>query len=109
LRIGAKPDRQLLLNAFGYAHLPRQGHEGVNVRVYCGDKQIAEWKFSPSEAEGNRPRWLSAPLPASEQLDDILEIILEIEGATSPYAEGLSGDRRVLGLGLFKLSITAGR
>jgi glycosyltransferase involved in cell wall biosynthesis len=107
LRIGAKPDRQLLLNAFGFARLPRSGQEGVNVRVYCGDQRIAEWKFSSEEPEGNRPHWLSAPLPASEEPDGILQLVFEIEGATSPYAEGLSGDRRLLGFGLFKLSVTA--
>jgi glycosyltransferase involved in cell wall biosynthesis len=107
VRIGAKPDRQLFLNAFGFAYLSQQGGQGLNVRVYCGDERIAEWKFGSADPEGNQPRWLSAPLPASESLDDILEFIFEIEGATSPYAGGLSGDRRVLGLGLLKLSITA--
>ncbi len=105
LKISARPDRQLFLNAFAFAHLPRQDHEGVNVRVYCGDKRIAEWKFNPAEAEGGRPRWFSAPLPAPEHLEGILEFYFEIQGSTSPYAEGLSHDRRILGLGLCKLSI----
>src|SRR4029077_8845665 len=90
--------------AFAFAHLPRQDHEGVNVRVYCGAKQIAEWKFNPAE-EGSRPRWVSAPIPLPEHREGILEFVFEIEGATSPYAEGLSHDRRTLGLALCKISI----
>jgi glycosyltransferase involved in cell wall biosynthesis len=106
LRTGAKPDGPLFLKAFGLAHLPRQGSE-INVRVYCGGQRIAEWKFNSREQQENRPRWLSAPLPASEMPSGILQFIFEIEGATSPHAEGLSGDKRVLGLGLVKMSITA--
>jgi hypothetical protein len=32
-------------------------------------------------------------------------LVFEIEGASSPHAEGLSHDRRVLGLALCKLTI----
>jgi hypothetical protein len=105
VKLGAKPDRQLFLNAFAFAHLPRQDHEGVSVRVCCGGKPIAEWTFTPAEARGGGPRWVSAPLPAPEHLDGALDFVFEIEGASSPFAEGLSHDRRVLGLGLCKLSI----
>lgn len=108
LRLAAKPDRALFLNAFAFGHVPRPDH-AVNVRVRCGDTQIAEWNFS-SATEGGRARWLSAPLPGPEQLGDVLEFVFEVEGSTSPHAEGLSDDRRLLGLGVFKLSISeAGR
>jgi glycosyltransferase involved in cell wall biosynthesis len=105
VKLAAKPDRPLFLNAFAFAHLPRQDHGGVNVRVYCGDQPIAEWTFTPAEAQGGGPRWFSAPLPAPEHLGCALDFVFEIEGATSPHAEGLSHDRRVLGLGLCKLAI----
>jgi glycosyltransferase involved in cell wall biosynthesis len=105
VKLGAKPDRQLFLNAFAFAHLPRQDHEGVSVRVSCGGKPIAEWTFTPADAQGGGPRWVSASLPAPEHLDGALDFVFEIEGASSPFAEGLSHDRRVLGLGLCKLSI----
>lgn len=105
VKLVEKPDRQLFLNAFAFAHLPRQDHDGVSVRVYCGDEPIAEWTFAPVEAQGGKPRWVSAPLPAPEHLGDVLDFVFDIEGASSPYAEGLSHDRRVLGLGLCKLSI----
>jgi hypothetical protein len=105
VKLAAKPDRLLFLNAFAFAHLPRQDHEGVNVRVYCGDQPIAEWKFTPAEARGGGSRWFSAPLPAPEHLGSGLNLVFEIEGASSPHAEGLSHDRRVLGLALCKLTI----
>ncbi|WP_426608704.1 hypothetical protein [Bradyrhizobium sp. McL0616] len=47
----------------------------------------------------------AAPLPAPEHLGCVLDIVFVIEGATSPHAEGLSHDRRVLGLALCKLTI----
>jgi len=106
VKLSAKPDTQLFLNAFAFAQLPRQDHEGVNVRVHCGDRLIAEWKFTPAQARDGGPHWVSAPLPAPDHLQDVLDFVFEIEGATSPYAEGLSHDSRVLGLGLCKLSIT---
>ncbi|KJC53690.1 hypothetical protein UB31_06620 [Bradyrhizobium sp. LTSP849] len=105
VKLGATPDRQLFLNAFAFAHLPRQDHEGVNVRIYCGDERIAEWTFTLAEARGGGPRWFSAPLPAPAHLGGALDFVFEIEGATSPHAEGLSHDRRVLGLALCKLTI----
>lgn len=105
VKLEAKPDRQLFLNAFAFAHLPRQDHEGVSVRVSCGGKPIAEWTFTPPDAQGGGPRWVSASLPAPEHLEDVLDFVFEIEGASSPFAEGLSHDRRVLGFGLCKLSI----
>ncbi|MGT2438575.1 hypothetical protein ACU4GH_25500 [Bradyrhizobium betae] len=105
VKLAAKPDRQLFLNAFAFAHLPRQDHQGVSVSVYCADEPIAQWTFTPAEAGGGEPCWVSAPLPAPEQLEDVLHFVFEIEGASSPYAEGLSHDRRDLGLGLCRLSI----
>jgi hypothetical protein len=107
LRIGAKPDRQLFLNAFAHAYPARQDREGVNVRVYCDDEPIAAWKFGSTAAESSRPRWFSAPLPASDRLNEVLKLVFEIEGSTSPYAEGLSQDKRLLGMGLYKLSLSA--
>jgi hypothetical protein len=107
LRIGARPGGRLFLNALAHAYPARQNKEGVNVRVYCDDEPIAEWKFGSAAAESGQPRWLSAPLPASERLHEVLKLAFEIEGATSPYAEGLSQDKRLLGMGLCKLSLTA--
>ena len=106
LRIDAKPDAPLFLNALALMHLPPRRDGEVKVRVCCRTSQIAEWKFSSADPNVNQARWFSAPLPASGQLDGILEISFEIEGATSPFAEGLGPDRRTLGLGLIKLSIT---
>jgi glycosyltransferase involved in cell wall biosynthesis len=105
VKLGVKSDRPLFLNAYAFAHLPRQDHEGVNVRVDCGDKRIAEWTFTPAEANGGQPRWFSAPLPGPGHLESVLNFSFEIEGASSPYAEGLSHDKRLLGLGVCKLSI----
>jgi glycosyltransferase involved in cell wall biosynthesis len=104
LRIGARPDGPLFLNAFAHAYPARQDKAGLKVRVYCDDEPIAEWKFG-STADSSQPRWFSAPLPASDRLDEVLKLDFEIEGATSPYSEGLSQDQRLLGMGLYKLSL----
>ncbi|EJN16178.1 hypothetical protein PMI42_00276 [Bradyrhizobium sp. YR681] len=105
VKLAAKSNRQLFLNAFAFAQLPRQDHEGVNIRVRCGGRPIAEWSFTPAEAQGGGPRWVSAALPAPGHLEAVLDFVFEIDGASSPHAEGLSHDRRVLGLGLCRLSI----
>jgi hypothetical protein len=106
LRIGTEPGRQVFLNAFAHAYSAPQAKEGVNVRVYCGDQRIAEWKFDSTEAERGRPRWFAAPLPAFEHLNGVLQLVFEIEGSTSPYSLGASQDKRLLGMGLSKLSLT---
>jgi glycosyltransferase involved in cell wall biosynthesis len=104
LRVGARPDGPLFLNAFAHACPARQDKPGLKVRVYCDDETIAEWKFG-STADSSQPRWFSALLPARQHLDEVLELAFEIEGPTSPYAEGLSQDKRLLGIGLYKLSL----
>lgn len=107
LKIGTIPDAPVFLHILAQAHLPPRRQSRVDVRVYCGTTPIAEWKFSSRDAKAGWPRWFSAPLPPAEQLGDLLKLSFEITGATSPYAEGLSKDKRLLGLGLIKLSISA--
>lgn len=106
LRIGARPNRRLLLKVLAFGYLPRQDVEGVKVRVYCGDKRIVDWRLSSAKFDRNRPEWFLAPLPASECLSAVLNIAFEIEGSRSPHAEGVSQDRRLLGMGLSKLLLT---
>lgn len=108
LRLEADPGRRLILNAFAFAFLGKR-NAPVSVRVSAAGQQIAEWVFDGVISKADQPRWLTALLPAhvSEYPGRVVDISFEIDAPKSPFAEGLSGDRRMLGLGLCKLSLTS--
>jgi hypothetical protein len=77
-------------------------HRHIEVRVSSGRRKIARWTFNLDSAAGNRPQWREAlirPVKAAGALN----ISLTIDAPTSPFAQGISADRRTLGLGLRKL------
>jgi hypothetical protein len=108
LPLHAKSGDRLVLNAFASAFLGKQ-NQPVRVRVLADGQQIAEWVFNAAMFRSNHPRWLTAQLPSdgSEDPDRILKISFEVDAPKSPLSEGLSIDPRTLGLGLYKLSVSA--
>jgi len=77
-------------------------HPRIDVRVCAGPREVAQWIFSLDSEAGDRPQWREAlvrPIKGTNTLD----ISFTIDAPTSPFAEGISGDQRMLGLGLRKL------
>jgi glycosyltransferase involved in cell wall biosynthesis len=110
LALPLEPDAgpQLVLNVFASAFLGKRTTP-ARVRVSVAGRKIAEWVFDAAGSPPGQPRWLTAPLPASacEFPGRIVDISFEVDAPTSPLAEGISGDRRTLGLGLCKLLLTS--
>jgi glycosyltransferase involved in cell wall biosynthesis len=110
LALPLEPDAgpRLILNVFASAFLGK-GKTPACVRVSAAGRKIAEWVFDTARSQAGQPRWLTAPLPAhaSEYPGRIVDISFEVDAPTSPLAEGISGDRRTLGLGLCKLFLTS--
>jgi hypothetical protein len=96
----ARP-RAFVLRAFVQAFLTTT-HRRMDVRVFAGRRKVARWTFSlDSKAAGN-PQWREALIrPISR--DGALNVTFSIDTPTSPFAEGISGDQRTLGMGLRKL------
>ncbi len=107
LRLEQDAGTQLILNAFAFAFQGRR-KTPVCARVSVAGRKIAEWVFDMAGSEAAQPRWLTALLPAhaSEHPGRIVDISFDVD-ATSPLAEGISDDRRMLGLGLCKLFLTS--
>jgi glycosyltransferase involved in cell wall biosynthesis len=102
LRLEAHREQVLVLNVFARAFLG-DGRK-PRVRVSCAGRQIAEWIF-----ESQDYRWLTALLPAYDGKPGprSVDLLFAIDAPSSPFAHGLSDDRRMLGLGLCKLSLTS--
>ncbi len=105
LQLEADCDGPLILNALAVAFLGKRN--AVCVRVSAAGRQIAEWIFDTASSAAGQPRWLSALLPWHEGdfSSRVVDISFEVDAPTSPLAEGLSGDPRTLGLGLYKISL----
>lgn len=104
LRLDAVPAGRLTLNALALAFRGK-GRDSILVRVSVADQPIAEWAFDTADA--NQARWLTAELPPLRGEFPVADIWFDIDEPASPFAEGLSGDRRTLGLALSKLFITS--
>ena len=87
-----------LLAQFG----DRLGGADLEVRVSAGPRQVARWTFSLDSDAGDRPQWREALIRPISRCTT-LTISFAIDAPTSPFAEGISGDKRTLGLGLRKL------
>jgi hypothetical protein len=106
LQVEAKPGERLVLNAFALAFLGRT-KERVCVRVCVADRQIAEWVSDAKDPQAGQFRWMTAVLPRhAGERDGRIDISFIVEAPMSPHAEGMSDDRRTLGLALGKLSLT---
>lgn len=104
LRLETGPGKTaVVLNAFAFA-FPGNNSRRVCVKVLVAGRQVAEWVF---EADGSqaRSRWLKAPLPSCES-GSVVNVSFVIDAPASPFAAGLSDDRRMLGLGLCRLSVS---
>jgi hypothetical protein len=108
LQVEADAGEPLVLNAFASAFVGRT-RDRTCVRVCVAGRQIAEWVFDAKDDVASQPRWMMAALPRHERgADGRIDISFVVEGPTSPFAEGLSGDRRALGLGMRMLSLIKG-
>jgi glycosyltransferase involved in cell wall biosynthesis len=108
LRLETDAGPRLILNALAFAFLGRR-KTPVCVCVSVAGRKIAEWVFEMAGPQADQPRWLTALLPphAGEYPNRTVDISFEVDAPTSPFAEGISGDRRTLGLGLCKLLLTS--
>ena len=108
LRLEPDAGPRLILNVFASAFLGRRETPAC-VAVFAAGRKLAEWVFDTAGSQAGQPRWLTALLPAqgSEYPGHIVDISFEVDAPTSPFAEGMSGDRRTLGLGLRKLLLTS--
>ncbi len=108
LRLEADAGRRLVVNAFAFAFIGKRKMP-VCVRVSVAGQEIAKWVFDAAAFPAGEPRWLTAFLPAhlSERSGRTIDISFDVDAPTSPRAEGISEDPRLLGLGLCKLSLTS--
>jgi hypothetical protein len=74
----------------------------IEVGVSAGRRQVARWSFDLDSKAGDSPQWREA-LIRPVKGGGALNISLAIDAPTLPFAEGISDDRRTLGLGLRKL------
>jgi hypothetical protein len=77
-------------------------HRRIDVRVSAGPREVARWTFSLDSDAGDGQQWREALIRPINR-GSTLDISFAIDAPTSPFAEGISGDQRILGLGLRKL------
>ena len=77
------------------------------VTVLAARREIARWVFDAATPEGGSQQWCEAQIRCSDIApDDALDISFVIDAPHSPLSEGLSGDARMLGLGLYRLVLS---
>jgi hypothetical protein len=78
------------------------------VGVWAARGEIARWAFDADAPEAWSPQWREARIHSSDirSEDDALEISLVINAPHSPLSQGLADDARMLGLQLFRLSLS---
>jgi glycosyltransferase involved in cell wall biosynthesis len=101
LCIGFASPQAVVLRALVQPFLTKT-HRRIEVRVSAGPRQVARWTFSLDSDAGDRPQWREALIRPISRCTT-LTISFAIDAPTSPFAEGISGDKRTLGLGLRKL------
>jgi glycosyltransferase involved in cell wall biosynthesis len=77
-------------------------HRQIDVHVSAGQRKVARWAFSIDSEAGDRPQWREALIRGIKG-GRTLNISFAIDAPMSPFAEGISDDRRTLGLGLRKM------
>jgi hypothetical protein len=101
LHFGFVSSRPTVLRALVQPFLTKT-HPRIDVRVCAGPREVAQWTFSLDGEAGGKPQWREALIRPIEGTNT-LDISFAIDAPTSPFAEGISGDQRMLGLGLRKL------
>ena len=101
LHFGFVSSRPTVLRALVQPFLTKT-HPRIDVRVCVGPREVAQWTFSLDGEAGGKPQWREALIRPIEGTNT-LDISFAIDAPTSPFAEGISGDQRMLGLGLRKL------
>jgi hypothetical protein len=81
-------------------------HPDVTVHVSAGDFNLAQWRLSLRRPELIDGSWHEAVIPPEATRDNALTIRLKIDNPASPKNLGLSGDVRLLGILLHRLSLT---
>jgi hypothetical protein len=101
LCIGFASPQAVVLRALVQPFLTKT-HRRIEVRVSAGPREVARWTFSLDSDAGDRPQWREALIRPISRCTT-LNISFAIDAPTSPFAEGISGDKRTLDLGLRKL------
>jgi hypothetical protein len=98
--------RDLVLRALVQPLLTQQFPKLV-VSVSAAERDIARWVFDAGTPQGGSQQWCEAPILCSDIApDDALDISFGIDAPHSPLSEGLSGDARTLGLGLYRVVLS---
>lgn len=106
LRLEASVREPLHLRACVLPFL-RPAHRALTVRVSINGEQVSVWTFQLGESTEADSEWREVPLDVAGAWNNTgeLRIAFEIDAPMSPCALGLSQDRRLLGLGLRRLTL----
>jgi hypothetical protein len=74
----------------------------MDVRIFAERRKVAQWAFSLDSEAADNPQWREALIRPINR-NGALNITFSIDTPTSPFAQGISGDQRTLGMGLRKL------
>ncbi len=81
-------------------------HPDITVHVSAETFDIAQWKFGVAQPDLIHGSWQEATIPAGATGNGAFSIKFRIDHPASPSRLGLSGDIRMLGILLHRLSIT---
>ncbi len=106
LRLEASTRKPLQLRAWVLPFL-HPDHRSLAVRVSINGERVSKWTFQLGQSTNADSEWREAPLAIDGSWNDTgeLRIAFDIEAPMSPCALGLSQDRRLLGLGLRRLTL----
>lgn len=101
-------ERPLLLRALVRSFLTPT-HRRIMVRVAVAGREVACWMFNLDDPDADQSHWREASIPnqGPKYSNGSLDLSFAIETPASPHGEGISADRRSLGLGLCKLCFSA--
>jgi hypothetical protein len=105
-RIKPKPRGSLFLCVNLTAFLA-QTHADLEVDIAANGVGLARWRFDLTHPEDIDHCWRDAVIPAEIASRDEIHVTLQINQPISPIELGLSEDRRLLGIMLHELSISA--
>jgi hypothetical protein len=94
----------VLLMSCTFTPFVNSRHPHLTVTVQANGREVAIWTFQPSD--GAQVLTRTALIPAEATTAEDLRWRFVIHDPASPYALNLSGDDRLLGLGLVSLGIT---
>ena len=97
MRVKKGENKDLFLKATLRPYLGKRLKEQV-VTVFANNQEIAKWHIAQKDT-------YQAKIPATVMLTDNIELKFKISNPLSPASEGLSSDRRELGIGLYDMVI----